>query len=57
MSVLSKIIFRRNSISIITPVDAFVEVDMLTLKFYGNAKDLEYPKHLEKEQNWRIYLT
>ena len=50
MSVLSKIIFRCNSISIIIPVDAFVEIDMLILKFYENAKDPEHPNHLKKEE-------
>lgn len=51
MSVLSKMIFRCNSISIIISVDFFVKIDMLALKFNGNAKDLEYPKYLEKGQN------
>lgn len=56
-SILSKMMIRYNSMSIIILLDSFVEIDVLMLKFYGSTKDLDYPKLLEEKQYWRIYPT
>lgn len=42
-SILSKMMIRYNSMSIIILLDSFVEIDVLMLKFYGSTKDLDYP--------------